>query len=53
MIYWYHRQFIETARERYLTGNDVTDEQKRVIHRNIAEYFMGTWQGGTYTTHAR
>ena len=46
VIYWYHRQFIETARKRYLTGDDVTAQQRKLVHANIAEYFLGTWQGG-------
>jgi len=46
VIYWYHRQFIETARRRYLAGEHVTKEQRLLVHRNIAEYFMGRWQEG-------
>ena len=41
VIYWYHRQFIEVARERYL---DV--EQAIGIHSNMSEYFLGKWSGG-------
>jgi hypothetical protein len=36
---WYHRQFIETARERYLSnGEHVTK-----ISKSLGEYFLGTW----------
>jgi WD40 repeat protein len=39
--FWYHRQFIEVSRERYLL------EQESVkVHSNMAEYFQGTWSGG-------
>lgn len=42
VINWYHRQFIETARERYL-GN----EQAVVgIHSNMCDYFLGKWSDG-------
>ncbi|XP_022102529.1 NACHT domain- and WD repeat-containing protein 1-like [Acanthaster planci] len=42
VMYWYHRQFIETARQRYL--ND--DSLKKKLHKTCAEYFDGTWSGG-------
>ncbi|XP_070534262.1 NACHT and WD repeat domain-containing protein 2-like [Ptychodera flava] len=50
VIYWYHRQFIEAARERYL--ND--DHLVKKMHKLCAEYFIGIWSGGkkkpfTYT----
>ena len=38
---WYHRQFIETATERYLPP----DAAKK-LHRTLADYFLGTWSGG-------
>ncbi|XP_063311499.1 NACHT domain- and WD repeat-containing protein 1 [Pelobates fuscus] len=37
----YHRQFIEVARDMYLTGSE-----KIKLHRTMAEYFMGTWSMG-------
>ena len=37
---WYHRQFIETAKERYLKP-----EVAKVLHRTLAEYFLGIWSG--------
>ena len=40
VIYWYHRQFIEVARERYLESNE-----PEVIHFKMSEYFLGTWCG--------
>lgn len=39
--FWYHRQFIEVCRERYLQGH-----QHSVIHCNMAEYFLGKWSNG-------
>ena len=41
VIYWYHRQFIEVARERYLGP-----EESIGIHSNMSEYFLGKWSGG-------
>ena len=38
---WYHRQFIETARERYLKPEIATK-----IHETMADYFLGKWSGG-------
>ncbi len=42
VIYWYHRQFIETARKRYLSDATV----KKALHKKCAEYFQGKWSGG-------
>lgn len=39
--FWYHRQFIEAARERYLHDESFA----RKIHSAIAEYFTGRWHG--------
>ena len=36
VLFWYHRQFYEAAVVRSSTE----------LHRNIAEYFMGTWANG-------
>ena len=36
---WYHRQFIETARHRYLSR----EEHVTKISKSIGEYFLGTW----------
>ena len=41
VVFWYHRQFIEAARERYMT-----DEQAMKIHENMSDYFLGKWSGG-------
>jgi len=41
VVFWYHRQFIEAARERYLS-----EEQSMKIHTNMSEYFLGKWSGG-------
>ncbi|XP_038054566.1 NACHT and WD repeat domain-containing protein 2-like [Patiria miniata] len=42
VMYWYHRQFIETARQRYLHDANL----KKKLHKNCAEYFEGTWSDG-------
>ena len=52
VIAWYHRQFIETARERYLS--DAAFEKS--LHAICSEYFSGIWSGGNkkpfeYTEH--
>ena len=38
---WYHRQFIETATERYLPP-----ETAKKLHRTLADYFLGSWSNG-------
>ena len=38
---WYHLQFFETARERYLSSA----EHVTKISKSISEYFLGTWEG--------
>ncbi|ELT97481.1 hypothetical protein CAPTEDRAFT_103793, partial [Capitella teleta] len=53
MVYfWYHRQFISVARERYLS--DIG--HRLYIHSSLAHYFQGTWGAGgrkafRYSTH--
>ena len=41
VVFWYHRQFIEAARERYLTA-----KQAKKIHSYMSNYFLGKWSGG-------
>ena len=41
VLYWYHRQFIETATARYLSDPAMCKH----IHGTIADYFLGTWSG--------
>lgn len=41
VVFWYHRQFIEAARERYLESDQATK-----IHAIMSEYFLGRWSGG-------
>ena len=41
VVFWYHRQFIEAARERYLTA-----KQAKKIHSYMSDYFLGKWSGG-------
>ncbi|XP_012940861.1 uncharacterized protein LOC101863359 [Aplysia californica] len=38
---WYHQQFLDQATNRYLS--DYLDYN--TIHRNIADYYLGTWSG--------
>ncbi|KAK3726964.1 hypothetical protein RRG08_004057, partial [Elysia crispata] len=42
VFYWYHRQFIEAARERYCS------DQATVVdfHDGLAHFFAGTWGNG-------
>ena len=42
VLNWYHRQFRQVARERYLRNVETIE----TIHANMAEYFMGVWGGG-------
>ena len=39
VIFWYHRQFIETARSRFL--NDL--KAHVTVHKHLADYFSGRW----------
>ncbi|XP_077982688.1 NACHT domain- and WD repeat-containing protein 1-like [Glandiceps talaboti] len=41
----YHRQFIETAKDRYLQG-----DSKAARHQVLAEFFLGKWSKGTIKT---
>ena len=41
VVFWYHRQFIEAARERYLTA-----KQAKKVHSYMSDYFLGKWSGG-------
>jgi len=42
VYYWYHRQFIFVARDRYLA--DIG--HRFYIHTSLSQYFLGTWGGG-------
>ena len=42
VIYWYHRQFIEAAQERYCT--DPT--RLTSLHSGLADFFCGKWANG-------
>lgn len=41
VVFWYHRQFKEAARERYLIA-----KQAKNIHSYMSDYFLGKWSGG-------
>ncbi|XP_070552817.1 NACHT domain- and WD repeat-containing protein 1-like [Ptychodera flava] len=43
VLYWYHRQFTEAAKDRYLADGYTTT----LIHKYLADYFMGAWANGT------
>ncbi|XP_026317171.1 NACHT and WD repeat domain-containing protein 2 [Hyposmocoma kahamanoa] len=40
---WYHRQFRDTARERYFKNMNMA----MYFHSMIADYYLGIWGGGT------
>ena len=40
VVYWYHRQFIEVATDRYLKA-------KKEVHTKLADFFTGKWSNGT------
>ena len=42
VYYWYHRQFIFVAKERYMKN----EGHKHYIHSSLAHYYLGTWGGG-------
>ncbi|CAG5115605.1 unnamed protein product [Candidula unifasciata] len=42
VVGWYHRQFIDAAKERYFKNLFFVKE----LHSNMAEYFLGTYGGG-------
>lgn len=41
VLFWYHQQFIEVAKERYLSDTRHT----YYIHSIMADYFLGKWGG--------
>jgi NACHT domain- and WD repeat-containing protein len=43
VISWYHRQFVEAARERYFRNINFVEE----THSILADYFSGRWGGPT------
>ena len=43
VINWYHRQFIDAAKDRYFK----TTEDFNYFHRMMSEFFLGMWGGGT------
>lgn len=47
VITWYHRQFIEAARDRYLS----TDKERQFTHRALSDYFLGLWADGRKKPH--
>ena len=54
VLYWYHRQFIEATRERYLKDPEFVSG----IRVNMLEYFLGKWGDGkekpfVYTEHQK
>ena len=43
VINWYHRQFIDAAKERYFK----TKDDFLYYHKMMSEFFLGMWGGGT------
>ena len=43
VINWYHRQFIQAAKDRYFK----TTDDFKYFHRMMSEFFLGMWGGGT------
>ncbi|XP_076470740.1 NACHT and WD repeat domain-containing protein 2-like [Babylonia areolata] len=43
VIGWYHRQFLDAAKERYFRNLNFLSS----MHSHIADYFLGLWGGGT------
>ena len=41
VFFWYHRQFFETAKKRYLQDASFKSE----IHSLMADYYLGKWHG--------
>ncbi|KAK6192030.1 hypothetical protein SNE40_003581 [Patella caerulea] len=42
VTYWYHRQFVEAARDRYLMDINIT----KTMNSRLADYFSGIWANG-------
>ncbi|XP_067662722.1 NACHT and WD repeat domain-containing protein 2-like [Haliotis asinina] len=42
VFFWYHRQFIEAAADRYCSDPQFNEQ----MHRTLADYFAGTWANG-------
>ena len=42
VFFWYHRQFIEAATDRYCSDKDTVQK----MHAALADYFAGTWAHG-------
>ncbi|KAL3864387.1 hypothetical protein ACJMK2_006074 [Sinanodonta woodiana] len=42
VLFWYHRQFMEAAQERY-TSNQKTNSE---LHTALADFFAGSWANG-------
>ncbi|CAF0861282.1 unnamed protein product [Rotaria sordida] len=43
VIYWYHRRFIEVARELYISK--LKDKDRKIIFQNVVDLFTETWNG--------
>lgn len=42
-MYWYHRQFIQAAMDRYY-------ENAKILHEALADFFSGKWSNGIHET---
>lgn len=41
VMYWYHRQFIQAAMNRYC-------ENAKILHEALADFFSGKWSNGIH-----
>lgn len=41
VMYWYHRQFIQAAMDRYC-------ENAKILHEALADFFSGKWSNGIH-----
>lgn len=44
VIYWYHRQFVQAAIERYC-------QNTQILHETLADFFSGKWSNGIVPIH--
>ncbi|KAL3864383.1 hypothetical protein ACJMK2_006070 [Sinanodonta woodiana] len=42
VLFWYHRQFMEAAQERYTSDQKINSE----LHAALADFFAGSWANG-------
>jgi len=45
VVFWYHRQFWEAAKKRYLDNGEDPLFPAKSFHNHLSEYFQGIWAG--------